>query len=87
MTQGQLGIRARIPAKTLQNWEAKEQDIPEWAIERISDILEWPTAAEKWDETDHVYIVTLAGLTPFQFDQKLRYLGKYVESSFEVKRT
>lgn len=84
ITQGQLGAKARIPAKTIQCWEAKDNDLPEWAVERMNEVLEWPTPGQIAQELGQVYLIQVSGMTDLQFRTKLKGLGRYVESAVRV---
>jgi len=84
MTQGQLATFTKIPSRTIQCWEAKDNDLPEWAVDRISNVLEWPTPGQIAHELGQVYLIQVSGMTDLQFRTKLKGLGRYVESAVRV---
>ena len=85
ISQGQLAIQAKIPARTIHGWERTDCALPEWATDKLSNILEWPDHITKEDQLGRTYVVVLAGLTPWQFEQKRAALGKYVVQAGRIE--
>lgn len=79
LTQGQLGVKASMSDKTIKAWETTESTVPQWAVDRLGDILDWPTSEQVAEQLDRRFLVSIGGLTDWQFKQKLKGLGKYVE--------
>jgi hypothetical protein len=84
LSQGQLAINSKINARTIHGWERTDAKLPGWAVDTLSNFLEWPDRETIEGQTDGVYIIVLSGLTPHQFAQKRAALGKYVVQAGEI---
>ena len=79
MTQGQLAHYARVSVPTIKDYECTERRLPEWLVDSIGDALDWGRRAEGELQCRKVHVITVTGLLDWQFEQKLKGLGKYVK--------
>lgn len=78
LTQGQLATRSKLTALSIKDYETSGRDLPGWVVEQLADHISWTNRAEGRRQQAQKYVITVTGMTEFQFRQKLKGWGKYV---------
>ena len=84
LTQGQLSLRTGLTSLCIKDYETTGRKLPDCLIEHLGSFLDESLIAEGRRQQDQVYVITVTGMTEFQFTQKMKGIGKYV---VDCKRT